>query len=359
MSNTEKAEPYASGSDMWRDNVDKYGIITARVISHNYLNMQSQNPDSQEQQFCAELRHAMSLAPNSIHIKPYLWNELVAELDDETEMYNASMRAFKQCAEHVDEAIHATVFGDGPKDCHYNLALDALIDQHGLERVEIVLKCAALDFYYFPFTKYSDPTYTWARDFKRPDHFGNFGIRTRPSTLVGLVDELRAREPVIKTEHPLHQSKNAPKSVISKKAKILTVSELASKHRRKNPGSLYFSNKTLEWFGEKLEDMRLLDDTVKIKTSTNEIRECYVLVRLQRKHPDGRMRTQAYFDIETLRNVLPHPSLLSELKTGLDFWLEDKPSVLNEIREARTAPKVPSGQKLETDKSKKKNQPEH
>ncbi|MCL2853174.1 MAG: hypothetical protein FWE20_09110 [Defluviitaleaceae bacterium] len=159
--------------------------------------------------------------------------------------------------------------------------------------------------------------------------------------------------------HPSQQSQKVSKATASEKAKIMTVSELANKHKRLNPNSHYFSDRTLKWFGEKLEDMHLLDDTVKIKTSTNEIRECYVLVRLQREHPDGSMRTQAYFDVETLSNVLPHPSLLGELKTGLDFWPKDKPSVLAKIREARTAPKAPDGQKPKPDKSKKKHQPEH
>jgi len=217
MLNIENTKHYASGSDMWRDYVETYGVVFAKNIARFYLNSQPKDSSPNEQQFCKELYHAMSLALSSTHTES---------------------------------------------------------------------------------------------------------------------------------------------SETSEKAKVMTVSELANKHKRMNPNSHYFSDRTLKWFGEKLEDMHLLDDTVNIKTSTNEIRECYVLVRLQREHPDGPMRTHAYFDVETLGNVLPNPSLLGELKTGLDFWPEDKPSVLNEIRETRTS-KAPTDQKTEPDKTKKKSQPEH
>jgi len=60
-----------------------------------------------------------------------------------------------------------------------------------------------------------------------------------------------------------------------------------------------------------------------------------------------------------MKDVEPHPSLLGSLKTGLDFWPEDKPSVLDEIRESRVASKPSTEPKPELDKAKKKNQPEH
>jgi len=61
---------------------------------------------------------------------------------------------------------------------------------------------------------------------------------------------------------------------------MMTMAEFVRKHNAMNPQSHYFSDKTLKWFGEKLEDMHVLDDTVKLKTKAGEICECYVLVRL-------------------------------------------------------------------------------
>jgi|GEM_PF-293808 len=207
-------EPYQNGADMWQEYAMQYGLITARVICHSYLNLQAKNPDQGEQIFCSQLREAMAMDRNTIHTPVYLWNRGIAELMGETESYNASMKANELCAGHIDEAIHATVFGDGDSDCHYNLAIAALLDQHGFERVNLVLKCAV--WHDTPLGRYPSDLYDWAQDMnkQRPEdtgaseakrffaaggkimneHFGNFGIRTRPSALVGLVDELRKKE---------------------------------------------------------------------------------------------------------------------------------------------------------------------
>jgi hypothetical protein len=39
------------------------------------------------------------------------------------------------------------------------------------------------------------------------------------------------------------------------------------------------------------------------KDCLGETHECYVLSRLQRKHPAGPRRTYAYFDVETLEHI--------------------------------------------------------
>jgi len=121
-------EPYQNGADMWQEYAVQYGLITARVICHSYLNLQAKNPDQGEQIFCGQLREAMAMDWNTIRTPVYLRNSRVAELMGETESYNASMKANEQCAGHIDEVIHATVFGDGDSDCHYNCAIPALLD---------------------------------------------------------------------------------------------------------------------------------------------------------------------------------------------------------------------------------------
>lgn len=40
-----------------------------------------------------------------------------------------------------------------------------------------------------------------------------------------------------------------------------------------------------------------------IKDCLGETHECYVLSRLQRKHPGGPKRTYAYFDVETFEDI--------------------------------------------------------
>lgn len=49
--------------------------------------------------------------------------------------------------------------------------------------------------------------------------------------------------------------------------------------------------------------MRVLSNTETVKDCLGETHECYVLSRLQRKHPCGPRRTYAYFDVETLEHI--------------------------------------------------------
>ena len=50
--------------------------------------------------------------------------------------------------------------------------------------------------------------------------------------------------------------------------------------------------------------MRLLKGTTIVTDICGEKHECYVLSRLQKKHPMGPRRTYAYFDVETLDDVV-------------------------------------------------------
>jgi hypothetical protein len=38
MNEPKKAEPCVNGEEMWRDYAASYGVITARIICHRYLN---------------------------------------------------------------------------------------------------------------------------------------------------------------------------------------------------------------------------------------------------------------------------------------------------------------------------------
>jgi len=80
--------------------------------------------------------------------------------------------------------------------------------------------------------------------------------------------------------------------------------ELRSAYYGKHPDGHYFDVDTLKFFGERLSDMKLLKGTVTVKDICGEEHEVYVISRLQRKYPGGARRTHAYFDINTLDDVV-------------------------------------------------------
>jgi hypothetical protein len=179
---------------MWRGILNEHGIIAARVVAHHYLNVNAGK--SEMQQSCEELREVMAAAENSVHVPIYLHSEGFAELDGKTDIYTASIKAFAECGKHIDLAVQSATIT--PHEFHYDLAVAALVDHHGFDRLELLLKCAVL--HDLPFRRFSEDIYAWAKDFKKPDHFGNFDIRTPPAVLAGLIEELRRQEAVLKME---------------------------------------------------------------------------------------------------------------------------------------------------------------
>ena len=82
------------------------------------------------------------------------------------------------------------------------------------------------------------------------------------------------------------------------------IDDLIGAYYQKNPNGHYFDSDTLKFFGERRSDMRLLKGTVKVKDVCGEEHEAYCISRLQRKYPGGPRRTYAYFDIETLDDII-------------------------------------------------------
>jgi hypothetical protein len=82
------------------------------------------------------------------------------------------------------------------------------------------------------------------------------------------------------------------------------INDFIKAYYEKNPSGHYFDQETLKFFGERLSDMRLLKKTVKVKDIRGVEHEAYVISRLQRNHPGGPRRTRAYFDIDTLDNII-------------------------------------------------------
>ena len=86
---------------------------------------------------------------------------------------------------------------------------------------------------------------------------------------------------------------------------INNINQLISEYYRKNPDGHFFDRDTLKFFGESVSSMRLLKGTTNIIDISGNEHEAYTISRLQRNYPGGARRTYAYFDIETLDDVIP------------------------------------------------------
>ena len=85
---------------------------------------------------------------------------------------------------------------------------------------------------------------------------------------------------------------------------IDSVNQLISEYQSKHPDGHFFDRDTLQFFGETVSSMRLSKNTVQVKDSSGDEHEAYALSRLQRNYPGGARRTYAYFDVETLDDIL-------------------------------------------------------
>lgn len=75
-------------------------------------------------------------------------------------------------------------------------------------------------------------------------------------------------------------------------------------YRITHPQSYYFSPATLEFFGERLSDMRILAKTQKVKDSQGKEFECFVLSKSSKNWDNKRIRTYAFFDVENLERII-------------------------------------------------------
>ena len=84
---------------------------------------------------------------------------------------------------------------------------------------------------------------------------------------------------------------------------IRNIDQLIREYYRKHPTWHYFDRETLKWFGERISDMRLLKDKAVITADDGTKHTCYVVSKLQRKHPKGPRRVYTYFDVDTLTRI--------------------------------------------------------
>lgn len=85
--------------------------------------------------------------------------------------------------------------------------------------------------------------------------------------------------------------------------KIRNIYDLKYEHLRKNPHSHFFDRETLEFFGERLSSMRLLQGTVEKPDSLGVMHTCYVVSSTQKVPMVGRKRVYHYFDTGTLEDI--------------------------------------------------------
>ena len=84
----------------------------------------------------------------------------------------------------------------------------------------------------------------------------------------------------------------------------MDVYELIRQYDRHNPNGHYFDHDTLKFFGERLSDMRVLKDKVKVRDSSGNEHIAYCLSSLQRNHPCGKRRKYSYFDHGTFEQII-------------------------------------------------------
>ena len=136
----ENERHYNTGADFWKDTAASYGLEEAIGICGRYLSMQIKTDSDVERQFCRELFVAMMediapLADPAKIVYPYSFEE-AAERQEEP-FYNESRDRNAYCAQAIDSEINASRFETN----RYNLKLAALsvIQEYGFDRVNAVL----------------------------------------------------------------------------------------------------------------------------------------------------------------------------------------------------------------------------
>ena len=132
---------YETGADFWHDTAAKYGLREADGICGRYLSTQSHLKQTEEEkQFCRELFAAMyedvaGRADPEKLIYPYTFEKANERL--EASYYHESRDRNAYCAQAVDTEINASCY----ETDHYNLEIAAMavIQQYGFNRVNAVL----------------------------------------------------------------------------------------------------------------------------------------------------------------------------------------------------------------------------
>ena len=164
----EKERHYATGADFWKDAAANYGIEEATGTCGRYLSMQIKTDSDEERQFCRELFVAMheataARADPAMIVYPYSFEEATER--QEASYFNENRDHNAICAQAIDSEINASRFETN----RYNLKLAAMsvIQEHGFARVNAVL---AHNLQKHDFDgRYSRDNKEWATGFTLPD----------------------------------------------------------------------------------------------------------------------------------------------------------------------------------------------
>lgn len=81
--------------------------------------------------------------------------------------------------------------------------------------------------------------------------------------------------------------------------KTISVKKLIEEYKLRHPDSPYFDRDTLEFWGEKISDMRVLEGLTKCIDNSGKIHLCYTLSSLQRNYSSSPKIKCTLFDSET------------------------------------------------------------
>lgn len=137
----ENERAYETGADFWRDTAASHGIEEAAGICGRYLDTQLGVEISREERlFCRELFVAM-MEDTATRTDPakvvYPYPFQTADKRHEVDFYHFSRERNSTCAQAIDEAIRASCY----RTNYYNLEIAAMkvIHEYGFERMNMVL----------------------------------------------------------------------------------------------------------------------------------------------------------------------------------------------------------------------------
>ena len=136
----ENERHYDTGAEFWKGTAANYGMEEAAGICGRYLSMQIKTDNPEERQFCRELFVAMmedvaGHADPAKLVYPYSFEEAAER--QETPFFNENRDRNAYCAQAIDSEINASCF----ETHRYNLelAVMSVIQEYGFARVNAVL----------------------------------------------------------------------------------------------------------------------------------------------------------------------------------------------------------------------------
>jgi hypothetical protein len=182
---------YDTGADFFRDVINHHGMEEAFIIGGRYLSAQLKTQLDDEKQFCRELFEAMqerSAGKFDPEMMVYPYDFAKANERLETRYYHDSRTANNECAVIIDTAINKSCYERN----YYNLDMAAMVAVHdyGFNRVQAVL---ANQIQSHPSDgRYSRANKEWAAGFELPKRaFESARMSSHPVLIDGFANRFR------------------------------------------------------------------------------------------------------------------------------------------------------------------------